>query len=76
MEKELIGKTIKNAEVKGHSEKCDGVNVLVLTMEDGSIFYVVGGYGGYTGKSCDEYPEYIVVKKDTPLERSSGNFPE
>jgi hypothetical protein len=32
-------------------------------MTDGSTFYIEGGYGGYTGKSCDEYIETINVRK-------------
>lgn len=68
MEQELIGKTIKNAEIKGHSPDCDGVNVLALTMESGEVFYVTGGYGGYTGGSCDEYPEFINVTKEVQEE--------
>ena len=66
MEKELIGKTIKSAEIKGHSKDCDGENVLVLTMETGEIFYIIGSYGGYSGKSCDEYRELISVVKEIP----------
>jgi len=61
MEQELIGKTIKSAEITGHSPDCDGKNVLVLTMEDGKVFYVIGTYGGWTSNSCDEYPEIIYV---------------
>lgn len=66
MEQELIGKTIKSAEVKGHSPECDGKNVLVLTMESGEIFYVIGNYGEWTHKSCDEYPELISVSREIP----------
>lgn len=75
MEQDLVGKTIKSVEKTGHSKDCDAVNVLVLTMEDGTIFRIVGSYGGYTGKSCDEYPESISVRLDTP-EIASGNFPQ
>ena len=31
-------------------------------VESGKTFYIEGGYGGYTGKSCDEYYEKIEVK--------------
>ena len=61
METKLIGKTIEGVEIKGHSKGCDSENVLKLTMTDGSIFEITGGYGGYTGKSCDEYIEIIAV---------------
>lgn len=63
MEKELIGKTIKEVELKGHAIGCDSINVLVLTMETGETFEITGGYGGFTGKSCDEYIETIGVEK-------------
>lgn len=62
-QKQLIGKTIKAIEVVGHSKGCDSENVLVLTMTDGSEFKVIGGYGGYTGLSCDEYVETIEVER-------------
>jgi len=61
--RELIGKTIKSAKIIGHSKGCDSKNVLVLNMTDGSKFHIEGGYGGYTGNSCDEYIECIGVKK-------------
>lgn len=61
MEKELIGKTIKAVKIKGHSTGCDSLNVLVLKMESGEVFEITGGYGGFTGHSCDEYVETIKV---------------
>jgi hypothetical protein len=61
--KELLGKIIKSAHITGHSKQCDSKNVLVLKMTDGSVFKVTGGYGGYTGRSCDEYYENIQVEK-------------
>ena len=56
----LVGATISSAKVVGHQDDCDGVNVLVIETDKGT-FEVIGGYGGYTGKSCDEYYENIVV---------------
>lgn len=65
MEKKLIGEKIKSAEIKCHLNKgCDSQNLLVLKMESGKTFYVEGGYGTYTGESCDEYYEKIEVKKE------------
>ena len=62
MEKKLIGETIKKAKIVCHkSVGCDGKNLLILEMESGKTFYVEGGYGGYTGNSCDEYVEIISV---------------
>ncbi len=63
MENQLIGKTIKNIQKKKHSEDCDSKNLLVLETEDGSIFHILGGYGSYTGNSCDEYLEVIEIEK-------------
>lgn len=60
----LIGKTIKSAKIIGHSTGCDSKNVLLLDMTDGTQFQVIGGYGGYTGKSCDEYIETIKVEEN------------
>jgi len=65
MEKELIGEKIKTSKIVCHKkEGCDGRNLLVLEMESGNIFYIEGGYGGYTGDSCDEYIETIKVQKE------------
>lgn len=57
----LVGKTISAAEVLPHDYICDGENVLRLTFTDGSTIDVTGGYGGYSGESCDEYFEWIRV---------------
>ena len=57
----LVGKTIATAEVVGHDPTCDGENVLRLVCTDGTSIDVFGGYGGYTGESCDEYFELITV---------------
>jgi hypothetical protein len=59
----LVGLTIQNAEVVPHSEHCDSVNVLRLTMTNGAVYEITGGYGGYTSRSCDEYVEVISVEK-------------
>jgi len=64
----LIGKTIKEARIVGHSRECDSKNVLELSMTDGSVVKVVGGYGRYTGKSCDEYIETIYFHVLPPPE--------
>jgi len=62
MEKELIGEKIKSAKIVCHKSKgCDGENLLILEMESGQTFYIEGGYGGYTGNSCDEYYEWVKV---------------
>jgi hypothetical protein len=57
----LVGKTIAYAVVVPHSDACDAENVLRLTMTDGSEWHITGGYGGYTGNSCDEYFEWVRV---------------
>ena len=62
-EKELEGKQIKSATLKGHKEDCDSINVLILEMTDGSIFEIEGGYGRYTGASCEEYIETVKVSR-------------
>ena len=60
--KELIGKKIIKAEIKG-IEGYDDMPYLFLTMEDGSIFKVTSYYDRYTGKSNDEYPRFIKVEE-------------
>lgn len=50
----LIGKTIENAEVIG-TEEFDDVDYLLLTFTDGSSEKIAPSYGGYTGRSRDEY---------------------
>jgi hypothetical protein len=58
----LVGKTIASAHVESHLASCDAENVLVLVMTDGSVYEIEGGYGGYSGRSCDEYKELIDVR--------------
>jgi len=70
-ETKLIGETIKSVKIVCHKKTgCDGENLLVLEMESGKIFYVEGGYGGYTGKSCDEYKEHIFVSDTHDFEEA------
>jgi len=59
---ELVGKRIKSATIMGYKEY-DDEPILLLIMEDGTQFNVNAGYGGYTGKSEEEYPTYIHVYK-------------
>ena len=65
----LVGKTIVSAEIVGCTNTrladdipCDGQNTLILKFSDGTSVQCIGGYGGYTGYSCDEYYEYIVIE--------------
>jgi hypothetical protein len=68
--KNLVGEKIKSARIVCHmTEGCDGENLLILEMESGKTFYIEGGYGGYSGKSCDEYYEYIEVKQSHDFEK-------
>ena len=63
--KNIIGETIESAKIVCHKkEGCDGKNLLILKMKSGKTFYVEGGYGSYTGESCDEYYEYVEVKEE------------
>ena len=59
----LAGKTIIKAVIKGIADVYDDEPYLILTMKDGSTFRVVSCYGGYTGCSEDEYPNYIRVER-------------
>lgn len=60
----LVGETIKSAKIVGHNKSCDSENLLVLEMESGKIIYIEGGYGAYSGESCDEYTEYINISDE------------
>jgi len=54
----LIGKTITNAvekKLKGHDDR----GFLELTFSDCTQVIIASSYGGYTGKSYDEYPTTI-----------------
>ena len=64
MEK-LIGKTIvgiKSIQLKDISNDPDypaytyDDDFIEITCSDGDVFYLEGSYGGYTGKSINEYP--------------------
>ena len=62
---ELIGKKITSIERKkfpGEEEYDDEGCVFIIT-EDGCEYSIEGSYCGYTGKSGDEYPEWISIRK-------------
>lgn len=61
----LIGKTIASAKIVGCKSEggCDGENVLEIKFTDGTSVEIIGGYGGYTGLSCDEYYEHISIEE-------------
>jgi hypothetical protein len=61
---ELIGKTITAATVKKY-EKYDDWGFLELQFTDGSNVIIEAGYGGYTGKSIDEYQTQIWIRNDS-----------
>jgi len=56
----LIGKTIVSAQYRGIKDY-DDMPYLDLVFSDGSKITIKGSYGGYTGKSEDEYYQYISV---------------
>lgn len=81
MEKELIGKTIIEANIKKlpkdeYNRDYDDKPILELKMDDGSIFEVISNYGGYTGNSEDEYPRFINVEKIKNKEGDEKNEKE
>lgn len=61
--KDLVGKTI-TAATKMCREDKDDEGWLKLQFSDGTSCVVVAGYGGYTGKSEDEYPTFIYIAED------------
>lgn len=58
----LTGRTIVAIDARPHNPDCDSANVLVLHLDDGSFVNIEGGYGGYTGDSCDEYVETLSIE--------------
>lgn len=59
----LVDRTVVHVRAVPHDDACDGTNVLRLTLDDGSVVDITGGYGEYTGLSCDEYAERISIDK-------------
>lgn len=60
-ERLLLDRAIVHVAAVPHDDDCDSANVLRLTLDDGSVVDITGGYGGYSGHSCDEYVELISV---------------
>ena len=61
--KDLIGKTITEAEIM-KMPAYDDDGWLRLTFTDGTKAVIVASYGGYTGRSEDEYPTRIDITDD------------
>lgn len=64
----LCGKTIVTAMISRLQPDSDGREFddepyLFLSFSDGSEAVVTSSYGGYTGRSEDEYPAFISVYK-------------
>ena len=59
----LVGREVASVVAKSHSPACDATNVLLISFTDGTSVEIHGGYGGYTGNSCDEYVELIDVRE-------------
>ncbi len=60
--KDLEGKTIKTAtpmKKPGYDDEA----WCALEFTDGTWCVVVGGYGGYSGSSEDEYPCFVYLKE-------------
>lgn len=55
----LLDRCIVAVTAVPHMDECDSPNVLRLALDDGSVVDIIGGYGGYSGRSCDEYIELI-----------------
>lgn len=63
----LVDRTVVHVAAVPHLDECDSPNVLRLTLDDGRVIDIEGGYGGYSGRSCDEvrrahrHPRGVVV---------------
>jgi len=61
--KDLIGKTISNAQLMKKDEFDDEAWARI-DFTDGTHCFVVSSYGGYSGKSEDEYPSYVFLRDE------------
>ena len=57
---EIEGKTIAKATFM-KAKNFDDEGWLQLDFTDGSSCLIESGYGGYSGKSIDEYPTFIEI---------------
>jgi hypothetical protein len=71
----LVGKTISSIALVGCKNKgfmdnkeCDGMGTLEVSFSDGYSIEIISGYGGYTGDSCDEYPEFLIIREVSDIE--------
>ena len=71
--KTIIGKTILKVEYR-KSEIRDDEPLIIITFTDGSEVGFEGGYGGYTGRSEDEYPSYVWLLNDEELEELKEKY--
>lgn len=60
-ERLLVDRTVVHVVAVPHDDTCDSPNVLRLTLDDGTVLDITGGYGEYSGRSCDEYVELISI---------------
>ena len=63
--KTLKGKTIKNIWKEKISDEFDDEPYLFIEFNDGTKIKIISTYGGYTGKSEDEYQRFILVRNIT-----------
>lgn len=59
--KSIEGKKIKKSWIEG-IKNYDDKPFLFIEFTDGTIIKIVADYGGYTGKSEDEYIRYISIE--------------
>ncbi len=59
---DLLGKTIEKIEKSQYKKFDDEFVKLIFT--DGTICYLFGGFGDYSGESLDEYPTYVGMSED------------
>jgi hypothetical protein len=68
----MVGETIAHASIGRHDPNCDGIARLTLVMGSGRVWHVDASYGGWTGESRDEHPEFIIVAEADPVEVARG----
>ena len=60
---DLVGKTISSI-TQMKLREYDDMGFLKLEFTDGTFCFIIGGYGGYTGGSEDEYQTVINLEED------------
>jgi hypothetical protein len=71
----LVGRRIIEANIVPR-DGYDDVDLLILKFDDGTSANILATYGGYTGKSMDEYPAFVNVTFNGAMLPNNGQQAE